>query len=323
MKILVAIYGNPAWTIPANYAEALGERFPELTVAYAPDDAALGREIVDTDIGFLGRLKPELFATARRLRWIHSPAAGVGGLLYPQMVQSPVILTNSRGIHAVGIAEHVIGVTLMLFRRFHTAMRRQFEHRFATDELSAVRTLRGQRIGLVGLGAIGGTIAETAAGLGMQVSATRRNPGRPRPPAVDRLYPPSDLPELLRESDVVVMAAPLTAETRGLIGARELRLMKRDAFLVNVARGKLVKEDELAHELAAGTIAGAALDVFEHEPLDPGSPLWDLPNVIITPHTSGFRGDYWDAVSDLFTENVRRFLRGDPLMNIVDKRAGY
>jgi len=132
-----------------------------------------------------------------------------------------------------------------------------------------------------------------------------------------------ELPRLLDRSDVVVLAAPLTAETRGLIGAPELARMKPTAWLVNVARGKLIQEDALVEALRAGTIAGAALDVFEHEPLGPNNALWALPNVIVTPHVAGFRGDYWEAATELFSENLRRFLSGQPLLNLVDKRAGY
>ena len=157
----------------------------------------------------------------------------------------------------------------------------------------------------------------------MRVSAVRRHADRPRPPFVDDVTGPGELGTLLARADIVVLAAPLTGETRGLIGRPELRLMKRSAILVNVARGKLVSEQDLADELAAGSIAGAALDVFEREPLDPASPLWGLPNVLITPHTSGFREDYWPAVVDLFMENLRRFESGRRLMNVVDKDAGY
>jgi phosphoglycerate dehydrogenase-like enzyme len=155
------------------------------------------------------------------------------------------------------------------------------------------------------------------------VVAVRRSVKAPRPPFVSSIYPAEELGTLLEQADVVVLAAPLTAQTTGLIGAAELRRMKAGAILVNIARGKLVREEELAAELARGTIAGAALDVFEHEPLDPGSPLWGLNNVVITPHTSAFRSDYWEAAVDLFAENLRRFARGEPLINLVNKAAGY
>jgi len=137
------------------------------------------------------------------------------------------------------------------------------------------------------------------------------------------VLPVEALHRLLEQSDVVVMSAPLTPETRGLFGEAEFRRMKRDAVFVNIARGKVVQEDALVRVLREGHLCGAALDVFEHEPLDPGSPLWDLPNVVITPHTSAFRDDYWVAAIDLFADNLRRFDQGTPLKNIVDKNAGY
>ena len=176
---------------------------------------------------------------------------------------------------------------------------------------------------IVGLGAIGSEVARAASALGMRVSAVRRHPDAPRPDCVETVHGPDQLAGMLAQADVLVLAAPLTTETRALIGSPEVKRMKPDSILVNVARGKLVDEKALADELAKGTIAGAALDVFEHEPLDPSSRLWDLPNVLITPHTSGYREDYWDAVVDIFIENARRLEAGQPLMNVVDKRQGY
>jgi phosphoglycerate dehydrogenase-like enzyme len=176
---------------------------------------------------------------------------------------------------------------------------------------------------IVGLGAVGGAVARAAAALGVRVSGVRRNPAAGRPEGVSAVTGPDRLPALLPTADAVVLAAPLTASTRSLIGAPELALMKPGAILVNVARGKLVDERALDDALARGALGGAALDVFEREPLDPASPLWDRPNVILTPHTSGFRQDYWEAVADLFIENARRLESGQPLLNLVDKRAGY
>ncbi len=323
MKVVVSVFADPAWTMPARCVASLRARFPHITFGHATNDEQLIQEIRDAEVAFLSRLRPDQFAAARALRWIHSPAAGVGGLMYPEIAASPVVITNSRGIHADTIAEHVMGVIIALFRRFPLAERRQTEHRWAKGELSGVRLLRGQTMGIIGMGAIGSTIARLGAAFGMRVIATRRHPDAPRPAGVDEVLPPSQLADLLAASDVVVLAAPLTPETRWLIRSTELRQMKREAFLVNIARGKLVTEEDLAVELAAGTIAGAALDVFEHEPLDPASPLWDLPNVIITPHTSGFRADYWEAATDLFADNLRRYERGEPLFNVVDKAAGY
>jgi phosphoglycerate dehydrogenase-like enzyme len=180
----------------------------------------------------------------------------------------------------------------------------------------------GRRMGIVGLGTIGQAVAVRAAALGMRVTGIRRRPERGAPPGVDVLGP-LDLDRLLATSDVLVLAAPWTAATDRLLGRKAIERMKRGAVLINVARGQLVDEDALTAALAGGHLGAAALDVFSSEPLAPASPLWSLPNVLITPHTSGFRADHWDAVIDLFSENLRRFEAGEPLLNVVDCEAGY
>lgn len=325
MKILTSVAPDGVWVLPSSQVERLRARFPQLTFVDAPRRAERAQHLPDAEVAFLSRLAPEEFARASHLRWIQSPAAGVGSLLFPALRESRVVLTNARGIHGEPIAEHVIAVTIVLFRQIHRDIRRQAARTWGADDLclASYRSVRGACMGLVGLGAIGSVIAEKASALGMRVVAVRRNLEAPCPAAVSAIYPPEDLPRLLAEADVVVLAAPYTEQTNGLIGAAELRRMKRDAVLVNIARGKLVREAELTAELARGTIAGAALDVFEHEPLAPSSPLWDLPNVILTPHTSAFRSDYWEAAVNLFAENLERYLAGHPLRNVVDKQAGY
>ncbi len=323
MKVVVYIAAERAWTMPPEEVERLQHRFPDDTFVYARDEAEEAREIADAEIAFTSILNRTVLASARRLRWIHSPAAGVGRLMYPDLAESPVIVTNSRGMHAVAIAEHVIGVMIALTHHLHLAIRFQARRHWTKDDMPHARILRGRQIGIVGLGAIGTAVGETASALGMRVVGLKKHVDEARPDWIEKVWPPSQLPELLASSDVVVLTAPLTPETRGLIGSRELRLMRRDAILINVARGKLVRERELIRELQAGTIAGAGLDVFEHEPLDPDSPLWDLSNVIVTPHMSGFFEGYWQAVTDLFAANLLRFHTGQPLMNVVDKRAGY
>lgn len=323
MTVLVAVYGPPPWNLPLAYVEVLRRRFPHVTFKLAYDRAAVAAQIEDVDVGFMIRLRPEALARAARLRWIHSSAASVAELLTPELVASPIVVTNSRGMLGPTIAEHVIGVTIALLRHFPAAIRAQAARRWEQPAMEQVRMLRGRRLGLVGVGGIGLAVADLAAAMGMRVSAVRRRIAQPKPASVEQIYPPADLPVLLADADVLVIAAPLTPQTRALIGTRELRVMKRDAVLVNVSRGALVNEAELAEELARGTIAGAALDVFEREPLAADSPLWNLPNVLITAHTSGYREGYWEAVIDLFSENLRRFERGDRLMNVVDKQAGY
>jgi phosphoglycerate dehydrogenase-like enzyme len=323
MKVVTSVYSDPTWTLPPAEVDRLRVGFPHLTFANAPSPDDRSRELPDADVAFLSQLKPDEFAAASRLRWIQSPAAGVAGLLFPELRDSQVVLTNARGIHGDAMAEHVVAVTIVLFRQIHLALRRQVSREWAKDVQARFRMLRGRTMAIVGLGSIGTAVAERAAALGADVIAVRRNVSAPRPPSVSAVFPPAELDAVLRRADVVVLTAPLTSETRGLIGRAQLRRMKRDAILVNVSRGKLVNEGELAAELAEGTIAGAALDVFEHEPLATSSPLWDLPNVVVTPHTSAFRDDYWTLAVDLFAENLGRFERGAPLVNLVDKAAGY
>ncbi len=323
MNVLVYIAAEPVWTIPPSQVERLQHLFPHHRFVNAESEQQAFDGVRNAGIVFSSLVTPALFAAAPRLRWIHSPAAGVGRLLFPALRESDVILTNSSGLHAIPIAEHVFGLAIALARQFQVAVKRQLEHRWAKDEIGHVRVLHGHRFGIVGLGAIGSAIARLGVAFGMHVVATRRHPDDPAPPGIEKVYGTAQLDELLATSDYVVLSAPLTPETTGLIGARELRLMKPTAFLINIARGKLVREHELAEELKKRTIAGAGLDVFEHEPLDPGSPLWDLPNVIITPHTSGFFERYWDAAADMFADNLRRYDRGEPLFNVVDKDAGY
>ncbi len=323
MKIVTSIYSGPTWTLPPGEVDRLQREFPHLTVVNVPSRDDRLRELPDADVAFLSHLKPDEFAAASCLRWIQSPAAGVAGLLFPELRDSPVALTNARGIHGDAVAEHVMAVTIVLFRQIHLAIRRQSSREWAKDSQSRFRMLRGRTMGIVGLGSIGTAVAERAAALGAEVIAVRRTMSAPRPSCVSAVFPPGELDAVLRRADVVVLTVPLTGETRGFVGAAEIRRMKPDAVLVNVARGKLLREDEVAEELARGTIAGAALDVFEHEPLAASSPLWDLPNVVITPHTSAFRDDYWALAIDLFAANLRRFERGDPLVNLVDKTAGY
>jgi phosphoglycerate dehydrogenase-like enzyme len=274
----------------------------------------------------MSELRPAHFDAAPRLRWVHSPAAGVGGMLFPAMLASPVVISNSRGMSAEPIAEHVLALTLALFRKFPQAFRSQAARHWAQDEAMGfppLRTVRSSRVLIVGLGSIGVACAWRFAALGAQVTAVRRRLGQPIPEGVRAVVPVQRLQKVLPDADVVLISAAQTAETRGLIGAAELTLMPRDAILVNVSRGKLVDERALAAALQDGVIGGAGLDVFEHEPLDPASPLWALPNVIITPHTAGFRPDHWDAATALFAENLRRFESGRPILNEVDKRAGY
>jgi phosphoglycerate dehydrogenase-like enzyme len=327
MKVLVAIYSPiAAWCIPEAQVERLRRELPEHTFVRADTDAETLARIPDADVAFGARLKPEHLAAAPRLRWIHSPAAGIGNMLFPQMIASSVELTNSRGISAGTIAEHVIAVTLALLRDLPLAWRRQAERRWAQNEFDArasIRTLRNARVLVVGLGSIGGEVARLAAAFGAKVVGIRRRADGPPPPGVAAVVTPDRLHDELPLADVVVVAAPHTPATAHLIGDRELTMMKGDAVVVNVSRGKLVDEAALVRALDTGRLRGAALDVFEHEPLAPDSPFWTHQDVLVTPHVSGFHADYWRDAVTMFADNLRRFAAGQPLVNPVDKQAGY
>ena len=300
--------------------------FPQHQFDHARSEAEAVAFAPGADVAFMAELRPAHFSAARQLRWIHSSAAGVGNMLFPELVQSEVVLTNSSGVSADPIAEHVLGLTLALFRKFPVAFRSQASRHWAQNDMVApppLRHVQGAHVLIIGLGSIGAACAWRFAALGAEVTAIRRRLDRPTPPGVSHVATAEDLHQLLPQADVVVISAAQTGATRGLIGERELSLMHTNAILINVSRGKLVDEGALISALQAGTIGGAGLDVFEHEPLAAGSPLWTLPNVIITPHMSGFRPDHWDAVTTLFAENLQRFEHGEPLRNVVDKSAGY
>jgi phosphoglycerate dehydrogenase-like enzyme len=328
MIILVGVISPaPAWVMPRHFVEQLRRDFPQHTFTEAWDRDTIRRLLPDADAAFTPFVDRDVFPLATRLRWIQSPAVGVGSLMFGELLHSPVVITSARGIRARSIAEHVLGVTIALARRLPVAMRAQIAHRWAQDELDGadvdVRTLHGQRMGIVGLGSIGMELVKLAAPFGLRISAIRRRATEPAPPGVERVWPPDRLADLLAASDVVVLAAPHTPETRHLIGRRELERIKRGALLVNIARGKLLDDEAVIEALRDGRLAGAALDVFTEEPLAASSPYWDLPNVIVTPHTSGALRDYWTPLVALFSENLRRFEHGQPLLNVVDKAAGY
>jgi phosphoglycerate dehydrogenase-like enzyme len=327
VKVLVGIYSPYAsWNIPAAQVERLRRAFPQHTFEHAPVEPDVLALVSDADVAFMSELRPGHLAAAARLQWVHSPAAGVGSMLFPAMVSSPVVMTNSRGMSADHIAEHVLGVALALFRKLPLALRSQAARYWAQDDMlepPPLRSVNGAQAVIVGLGSIGRACAWRLAALGTTVRGVRRRVDQPIPAGVTSVGGPSELIGLLPAADLVVITAAQTEATRHMFGEEELAAMRRDAVLVNVSRGKLVDEAALARALAAGAIGGAALDVFEHEPLDPASPLWTSPNVIVTPHTSGFRPDHWDAATDLFAENLRRFEAGEPLLNVVDKAAGY
>ena len=327
MNILIAVFsGGPAWTLPRSFVDQLRREFPQHTFIDAWDSESVRRQLKDIDAAFSAAIDRSDFANAPRLRWVQSPAVGVGGMLGPELVASPVVLTSARGVRARGIAEHVIGVTIALARQLPLVMRRQMAREWALNEIELsgrVRTLQGSRMAVVGLGAIGLEVARLAAAIDIRVSAIRKHVEQDRPAFVEEVLPPERLFELLERSDSIVLSAPLTAETNKIIGPEALKRVKRGALLINVGRGKLIDDDAVVEALRDGRLGGAALDVFTKEPLDSGSPYWDLANVVVTPHISGAMEDYWTPLVALFSENLRRFDAGQPLLNVIDKQAGY
>jgi phosphoglycerate dehydrogenase-like enzyme len=331
MNVLIGVISPAAiWVMPRHFVGQLQRDFPQHTFLDAWDRDTLRRLLPEADVAFTPFVDADVFSSATRLRWVQSPAVGVGSLMFPALLASPVVITSARGIRARSIAEHILGVTIALARQLPLAFRAQAARQWAQDQLegpqTAVRTLLGQRMGIVGLGAIGIEVAKIAVPFGFRVSAIRRRVGQPGPDGavqLEAVWPPDRLLDLLAQSDVVVLAAPHTPETKRLIGRREVEAMKRGALLINVARGKLIDDDAVVDALRDGRLGGAALDVFTREPLDSESPYWDLPNVIVTPHTSGAMQDYWTPLVALFADNLRRFEDGRPLLNVVDKKAGY
>jgi phosphoglycerate dehydrogenase-like enzyme len=316
---------EPTWTLPRHCVTALQSRFPDVAFLAPADQEEADRVLPQADVVLGWAVQPANFARAERLRWIQVTAASVARLMFPALVDSPVIVTNGRGLHAAAMAEHTIGVILMYARKLHLTRDAQRERRWIQTPIMEgppFLSFAGSTLGLVGFGAIGREIAVKARALGARVLAVRRHPSPDAAPA-DAQWGSDRLDELLEQCDWLVLAAPLTAETSGMIGARELARLKPGALLVNLGRGPLVDEAALIAAIEQGALAGAALDVFDEEPLPPESPLWAMPQVILTPHVSGLAPRLWERSMDLFARNLDAFRNGRPLENLVDKRAGY
>ncbi len=254
-------------------------------------------------------------------RWHQQTGAGADWLLrHPRVAQSNVVLTNASGVTAIPIAEHILALMFALARRLYRFAEAQRDHHwYARGRLSE---LDGGTMGIIGLGAIGEKTAEKAHGLNMRVIGLRRDPTKSSR-HVDRMLGPDRLSELLELSDWVVLTTAMTPETRGLIGESELRNMKNSAYLINIARGEIVQEQALIRALEEGWIAGAGLDVFDREPLSEDSPLWDMRNVVITSHWAGYTPHYGDRVTEIIIDNIRRYLQGEPLNNVINKELCY
>lgn len=261
----------------------------------------------------------ENWAAASSLKWVHVSAAGVSQLLFDELVQSDVVYTNSRGVLSRAIAEFALGFVLDKAKDARGSFRLQQQQRW---QHRITQKIQGQSALVVGIGSIGREIARLFRAVGMEVSGAGRM-GRPGDDEFDWIYSSQDLPGIVHDYDYVVLAAPLTAETRGLVNSDVLASMKPSAHLINVGRGELVHTGALTEALASGSIAGAALDVVHPEPLPGGHALWTMENVIITPHMSGDTENYLDDLGKLFVENLGRFVNGEPLLNVVDKTLGF
>ena len=267
---------------------------------------------------------------APRLRWLQFPGAGVDSLAKTGLLDanSGVIVTTAAGIHAVTISEYVFGSMLMFNWNWPQMVRLQDEHvwaRSATWYNLGGRDLVGQTLGIIGLGNIGRRIAQLGHAFGMRVLGTRRSihNSEDQKPDVDQSFPPEQLHELLSLSDYVVISVPLTRETEKLIGETELRIMRPNTYLVNIARGRVIDEQALIRALREGWIAGAGLDVTEEEPLPTESPLYSMPNVILTPHISGNSAHYDTRLAALFADNLKRYRTGQQLQNRYEPSRGY
>ena len=313
-------------SVPSWAEDAIRQSFPQLDVVVARDDETVSQQIEECEILVSWTLKPEQFARCRKLRWIHSPAAGVRQLFVPGLAESDVLVTNASTVHAIPVAEQAVALLFALARKLPDSFRYQAERRWGHAESwqpgRLATELYGKTLGIVGLGAIGREVALRAQALGMRVVAVKRDPNQGADCA-DRVYRPQQLSALLSEADYVVVAAPDTPETHHLIGETELRCLKPAACLVNVSRGSLVDTEALTRALESGALGGAALDVTDPEPLPPEHRLWQLPNVLITPHLGGATDRYWQRQADLLQENLDRYLAGKPLLNLVDKKRGY
>jgi phosphoglycerate dehydrogenase-like enzyme len=327
MKLLIFVH-HPfdQWNAPAWFPQRLQQEFPHVNVVHLPDYKRVDEEIGDAEIVIAWSIRPEQIAAAKKLRWIHSPAAAVHQLIFPELVNSDIILTNAREVHGPVVAEHVIALIFALAKKIPGSVRLQEKHvwgqQILWDELPRVREVAGATLGLIGLGSIGGAVAKSAKALGMRVIAVREHPEKGSEGA-DAVFRPAQIDEVFRQSDYVVLAAPVTTSTKAIANAERLALMKDDACLINVARGPLVDETALSAALRGKKIGGAALDVFPKEPLAADSPLWDVPNLLITPHTAALSEKLWERHYALFSENLRRHLAGQPLLAAVDKWKGY
>lgn len=303
--------------------EELKEQIPGLEIVKELDPARALEAAADADVVY-GLPSAELVKAAPNLKWIQSSAAGVEYIArIPEVVESDILVTNTRGAHGPSIGEHTFALLFALTRLMPECWERQKQRRWDRGGLyRTAREMYGSTMGIVGYGAIGRAIARRAAAFDMPLIAVDANPV-PADEHVRDVWGIARLGELMEQSDVVVITAPLTPETHHMIDAAMLARMKPTAYLIVVSRGGIVEEGALFDALSEGRIAGAGIDVNEVEPLPPDSPLWDAPNLVITPHMAGASTEKERRCVEVLKQNMLRFHRGEPLVNLVDKRRGY
>jgi D-2-hydroxyacid dehydrogenase (NADP+) len=314
------------WRPQPLMAETLQKHWPEMRVVHLPDYDALPAELPDTDI-FIGySLRAEQLKHAKKLKWIHSTAAGVAQLMYPELRESGILVTNPRGVFSVPMAEHALGLMIAMARNFPDSVRFQDRAKWGQQQLwdlpQQLSELSGKTLLIVGFGSIGHELAKRAKAFDMRVWGVTRS-GRGEANLVEKIVAASELHAVLPGADYVVIAAPETAETKELIGETEIARMKRGARLINVGRGSLLDEGALVSALANGHLASASLDVTGVEPLPENSPLWKAANLFITPHTSAVSDRLWQRETELLVRLLELWFSGQPMKNIVDLSRGY
>lgn len=327
MRVLISIQQPVTqWQIPVEGVEKLRTRFPHVQFIHAttPEERTAGLQ--ECDAAYTWILKQPELANAPKLRWVHTSAVAVETLCLPELFARGVAVSNTRGVQAIPIAEHVMAVTLALSKQIPFVIENQHQARWAQNEFVGSRLpwlLKGRTLGLIGVGTIGSEIARRAEAFGMRIIALRRRPAYGTIGHVERVYGKADLDVFLGQSHVLVICAPLTPETHSMMGEAQFAHLPKGAVVINVGRAKIIDTDALIAALTSGHLGGASLDVFPQEPLPSEHPLWTTPNVILTPHTSGFRQGHWDEVIDLFGDNLERFLKGEPLRFRVEPELGY
>ena len=327
MKILIVHYHRfELWHAPTWLRERLQKAFPNFQFVQLQSYDRVPEEIVDADVFIGWSLRPEQFVAAKKLRWIHSPAAAVHQLMFPELVRSDVLLTNSSSVHGPVVAEHAIAVMLALAKRLPQAMQYQakkvWSQEILWNERPRPREVARATVAVVGMGGIGREFTRLAKALGMRVLAVREDVSKGTGGA-DAVFNSAQIEEVLPQADYVLLCTPVTPATTGIINAARLKKMKPEAYLMNVARGPLIDEPALIAALQEHRIAGAGLDVFVEEPLPADSPFWSLGNVLITPHSAAVTEQLWERHYELIVENLNRFLAGKALLNAVNTKRGY